>query len=146
MSPSEVKSLSPAGHATFSPTYSHISRVALSPTTEQISLAGQVGAKVDPEGKSPPHIPASLGDQCSLAFANVDTCLAEVGATKADIIQVRQYVVDLLRGGKGQDPERAKRYVEWMGDLRPPSTLLGVAALASPDLVYEIEVVCVVHH
>jgi enamine deaminase RidA (YjgF/YER057c/UK114 family) len=145
MSSSKVETLSPSGHPPFSPTYSHISRVALSPTTEQISFAGQVGAKVDPTGKSPSHIPASLGDQCSLAFANVDTCLAEVGATKADIIQVRQYVVDLLRGGKGQDPERAKRYVQWMGDARPPSTLLGISALAHPDLVYEIEIVCVVH-
>lgn len=30
------------------------------------------------------------------------------------------------------------------GEARPPSTLLGVEILASEELVYEIEVVCVV--
>jgi len=58
---------------------------------------------------------------------------------------VRQYVVNLLRDGQGQDSERAKRYAEWMGGLKPPSTLIGVQALAHKDLFYEIEVVCVVH-
>lgn len=53
-------------------------------------------------------------------------------------------MVDLLQGGKGQDPERAKRYVKWMDGCKPPSTLLGVESLASEKLVYEIEVVAVV--
>jgi enamine deaminase RidA (YjgF/YER057c/UK114 family) len=59
-------------------------------------------------------------------------------------VQVRQYVVNLLRDGQGQDPERAKLYVEWMGESRPPSTVLGVQALVHRDLLYEIEIVCLV--
>lgn len=74
----------------------------------------------------------------------MDKCLAAVGADKTDIVQVRQYVVNLLRDGQGQDPERAKRYVQWMDGARPPSTLLGVQTLARKDLLYEIEVVAVV--
>lgn len=54
-------------------------------------------------------------------------------------------MVDILRGGKGLDPERGRRYVEWMGGLRPPSTLLGVQGLGVEGVVYEVEVVCVVH-
>lgn len=60
-------------------------------------------------------------------------------------MQVRRYVVDLLRGGKGPDPEAPRRYAEWMGGLKPPSTRLGVQALAKEGLLYEIEVVCVVN-
>lgn len=138
-----VESFSPLGLETFSPTYSHISRTALSPISTLISFAGQIGADTSNGNR---NIPSSLAEQCDLAFANVDKCLAAAGARKDDIVQVRQYVVDLLRGGAGQDPERAKRYVAWIGELRPPSTLLGVQALAAPGLLYEIEVVCVVHH
>ncbi|KAF2702921.1 hypothetical protein K504DRAFT_393542, partial [Pleomassaria siparia CBS 279.74] len=82
--------------------------------------------------------------QVSISFANVDKCLEAVGATKGDIIQVRQYIVNLMRDGQGPDPERARLYVEWMGGLKPPSTVLGVQALAVKELLYEIEVVCVV--
>ncbi|OAL44451.1 YjgF-like protein [Pyrenochaeta sp. DS3sAY3a] len=141
---SEVKNFNPANHNTFSPTYSHISRVPISATHSIVSFAGQIG-----HDSATNSIPPTLGEQCSLAFANVDKCLEAAGATKKDIIQVRQYVVGLLKrgeGGRGQDPERAKRYLEWMGDLRPASTLLGVEALANEDLVYEIEVVCVVRN
>lgn len=129
----------PPSHKPFSPTYSHISTISISETHNYVSFAGQVG-----HDSVTNTIPPDLAEQCSLAFSNVDKCLNAVGATKQDIVQVRQYVVDLLRGGKGQDPERAKRYVEWMGGLKPPSTLLGVQALAVEGLLYEIEVVAIV--
>jgi enamine deaminase RidA (YjgF/YER057c/UK114 family) len=132
----------PAGHDTFSPTYSHISRIPISATSTLVSFAGQIG-----HDSATNSIPATLGEQCSVAFANVDKCLAAVGGKKSDIIQVRQYVVGLLKGGeggKGQDPERAKRYLEWIGDLRPPSTLLGVESLANEKLLYEIEIIAIV--
>lgn len=59
---------------------------------------------------------------------------------------MRQYIVNLLNDGRGQDPSRAKLYVEWMGGLKPPSTVLGVNALAHKDLMYEIEVIAVVQN
>lgn len=133
------RNFNPEGQTTFSPTYSHISRVPISSTGTLVSIAGQIG--VDATTGS---IPPTLSEQCQLAFANVDRCLEAAGACKGDIVQVRQYVVDLLRGGQGQDPDRTKLYVEWMGELRPPSTLLGVQALAHRDLLYEIEIVCLV--
>ncbi|KAH7356036.1 Endoribonuclease L-PSP/chorismate mutase-like protein [Pyrenochaeta sp. MPI-SDFR-AT-0127] len=129
----------PPNHDTFSPTYSHISRIPISSSHTLVSFAGQIG-----HDSTTDSIPATLGEQCTLAFANVDKCLEAAGATKRDIIQVRQYVVNLLRGGQGQDPERTKRYLAWIGEHRPPSTLLGVEALANEKLVYEIEIVCLV--
>ncbi|KPI41362.1 uncharacterized protein AB675_8026 [Cyphellophora attinorum] len=133
------QTFNPSSHSPFSPTYSHISRIPLSSTHTLISVAGQVGHNPTTNTTG-----ATLAEQCTIAFANVDKCLAAAGARKEDIVQVRQYVVDLLRGGKGQDPERARLYVEWMGGLKPPSTLLGVEALAREDLKYEIEVIAVV--
>lgn len=139
MSKTDPESFNPPGHPTFSPTYSHISRTPLSSTKTLISLAGQVG--YDSESKT---TGSTLAEQCTIAFKNVDRCLAAAGARKEDIVQVRQYVVNLLRDGKGQDPERARLYVEWMGGLKPPSTLLGVSGLAVPELIYEIEIIAVV--
>lgn len=139
--PAKVEHFNPQTLATFSPTYSHIARTPLSPTSTLVSFAGQVGYNDDTQTTG-----ATLGEQTSIACANVDKCLAAAGARKEDIVSVRHYVVDLLRGGQGQDPERAKAYTAWLGNLRPPATLLGVQALAAPQLLYEIEVVCVVHH
>lgn len=137
--PLSKTNFNPEGQTTFSPTYSHISRVPITPTTTLVSIAGQLGWDA-----TTGVIPPTLASQCSLAFSNVERCLRASGACKHDIIQVRQYVVDLLKNGDDQDPERAKLYIQWMGDLRPPSTVLGVQSLVHKDLLYEIEVVCLV--
>ena len=137
--PAQLSNFNPEGQTTFSPTYSHISRVPITSNATLISIAGQLG--VDATTGS---IPPTLSKQCQLALANADQYLQAAGACKGDIIQVRQYVVNLLRDGQGQDPERAKLYVEWMGDVRPPSTVLGVQALVHRDLLYEIEIICLV--
>lgn len=125
----------PPNHSPFAPTYSHISRVPISSEADLISFAGQIGCD-----SSTDEIPSTLGEQLSIAFANVDTCLKAAGATKKDIVQVRQYVVNL----HPVDPVRAKLYSEWMEGNKPPSTLVGVQSLANEKLVYEIEVICVV--
>lgn len=133
---SKNQTFNPPDHNTWSPTYSHISSIPISATHKLISFAGQVGGD-----SSTRHVPSTLGEQVAVALSNVDKCMAAAGATKADIIQVRQYVVNLLP----QDPVRASLYTQWLGDgIKPPSTLLGVQSLAAPELLYEIEVVAVV--
>ena len=112
-----------------------LSTTPITPTSKLISIAGQVGH--DPVTKT---TPSGLGPQISLALSNLATCLNAAGATKTDIISVRQYVVDMLP----QDPVRAKLYTEWMEGHRPPSTLIGVQSLATRDFLYEIEVMVVV--
>lgn len=138
MSLSKPQYSNPPDHPPFAPTYSHISRVPLSSTTTLISLAGQVG--YDANSKV---IPPNLPNQVTIALYNVDRCLAAAGATKEDIVQVRQYVVKLH---DPFDPKRAAVYSKWIGDAKPPSTLIGVESLASKELLYEIEVMAVVHN
>ena len=129
------ETFNPPNHPPFAPTYSHISRVPISDSATLISFAGQVGAD-----SSTGDIPPTLGEQVKVALANVDTCLTAAGATKKDIVQVRQYVVNL----HPVDSIRGKLYSEWMDGIKPPSTLVGVQSLASEKLLYEIEVVAVV--
>ncbi|BAD58122.1 putative endoribonuclease [Nocardia farcinica IFM 10152] len=75
--------------------------------------------------------------QAARIAANIDTALAAVGASRADIVKETIYVVDYrpeilpailsaLRGESGRPPA---------------STLVGVAALAFPELLLEVEVV-----
>ncbi|PVI02387.1 YjgF-like protein [Periconia macrospinosa] len=140
--PSENLCFNPPGHDTPVPVYSHISSVPISSTHNLVSFAGQIGRD------SSNQVPKTLGAQVSIALANVDKCLDAANATKDDIVQVRQYIVNLLHDRDGAtdvpDPERVKLYAEWMGGRKPPSTVLGVQSLALKEYLYEIEVVCVV--
>jgi enamine deaminase RidA (YjgF/YER057c/UK114 family) len=115
------------------PTYSHISIVSLSSTARLITIAGQVGKTET--GETPPD----FIDQINLALANVGKCLEAANAKVTDIVRVVQYVVKLLP----QDPRRGQAYVRFFGDHTPPSTLVGVEALAEKELLYEIEVTAV---
>lgn len=115
------------------PTYSHISITPLGANTRLITIAGQVGKTQS--GETPPD----FIDQVNLAFENVGKCLEAASASVKDIVRVVQYVVNLLP----QDPRRAQAYVKFFGDHRPPSTLVGVEALAEKELLYEIEVTAV---
>ena len=64
--------------------------------------------------------------------------LAAAGCTPADVVKVNYYVVDLR-------PERlvAIRSLrnDFFADPKPVATLVGVAALFHPDVLFEIEVV-----
>jgi enamine deaminase RidA (YjgF/YER057c/UK114 family) len=77
-----------------------------------------------------------------LALVNLQKCLDAAGAKKTDIVSVRQYIVNLL----DQDFDgRVKLYRQFMEGHTPPSTLIGVQALAARELLYEIEVMAVVN-
>lgn len=132
-------SFNPAGHAPYAPTYSHVSVARLAPTSRLVSLAGQVGHDAA-TATTPPDFPT----QVRVALDNVGRCLAAAGARKADVVSVRQYVVGLGRMPRPEREERARLYLEWMEGNAPPSTLLGVEALADESLLYEIEVTAVV--
>lgn len=135
MASSLPQTFNPASVPAPRPSYSHICTTPLSPTTKLITVAGQIG--IDPTTST---VPASFAAQVSAALTNLGACLAAAGATTRDVVKVTQYVVDY-------DPTeraRASLYGEFMGDHRPPSTLVGVACLAEPELSYEIEAMAVV--
>ena len=116
--------------------YSH---VAVATGSRTIFVAGQVGQ--DATGR-----PAEgLAAQTEQALTNAGIALAAAGASFADVARTTIYVAGLrpevmgeLMAGLGAASAR-------LGLGRPgPTTLIGVASLAAPDLLVEIEVTAVV--
>lgn len=78
-----------------------------------------------------------LAAQTAQALANLKAVLEEAGATPADIVRLRTYVVD-------HSPDKLGPVLgaigAFYGDATPaPNTFIGVAALALPDFLVEIE-------
>ena len=96
-------------------------------------ISGQVG--VDPEGNVAGD---DLESQVTQAFANLKSALDSLGAAPSDIAKITTFVVNYspelrpaLTAGRG----------DFFGDDPPASTLLGVQALAAPQLLVEVEAI-----
>lgn len=94
-------------------------------------ISGQVAARSD---SSP--APAGHAAQADLVVANARIALAAVGAAPQDIVMARVYVVGLT-------PEVMEaampRLFALFDGAQPSLTGVGVAALAAPDLLLEVE-------
>ena len=80
--------------------------------------------------------------QTRAAYENVRAALASAGAEPRDIVRMRTYIVDYT-------PEYLEplgiETAAFFGDHPPPAaTLLGVASLATPEFMIEIEVTAVI--
>jgi enamine deaminase RidA (YjgF/YER057c/UK114 family) len=109
---------------------------AASATGELVFFAGQVA--LDKGGTLVG--PGDFEAQVRQTFANLRLALAEAGCTPAGVLVTRYYVVGLsrerllaIRGSKD----------ELFAGSKPASTLIGVAALANPEALFEVEVVAV---
>lgn len=109
------------------------SHAAKSAGTTTIHCAGQVAWDKDcnlvGEG--------DIFKQAQQALNNLKAVLAAAGATPADVVRMRTYVVD-------HDPEKIPQigaaWAAFFGDAEPaPNTLVGVQALALPGFMIEIE-------
>ena len=113
--------------------YTHL---AVATGSRMVFLAGQVSQ--DAEGTVVGE--GDLAAQAEQALRNVGTALAAVDATFADVAKTTVYVVDWR-------PEKMADLVTGLqraGAGQPgPTTLIGVAALADPRLLVEVEVVAV---
>jgi enamine deaminase RidA (YjgF/YER057c/UK114 family) len=88
--------------------------------------------------------PGDLAAQTEQAFLNVATALAGAGATFADVAKLTVYVVDWEPSKMADFGEGAGRAAARLGvDPTTAATLIGVAALAEPDLLVEIDAVAV---
>ena len=86
----------------------------------------------------PDGVIAGIGDpyvQAQQVIENIASALARVGATLADVIRTRVYLVD----GAHFDAF-ARAHGEAFGDVRPVNTTVVVAELADPRMLIEIEV------
>ena len=81
--------------------------------------------------------PGDVGAQARQALANLKHILAAAGATPADVVRLRIYVV-------GYTPDKLEaigpEIAAFFGSAEPAaSTLIGVQALARPEFLIEIE-------
>lgn len=106
-----------------------------------VFLAGQVARDADgrPVGKG------DLAAQVEQAYLNIGTALTEVGGSFDDVAKLTIYVVDWRPEKMPLLGEGVARAAAAMGvDPVKPITLLGIAALAEPDLLVEVEATAVI--
>jgi len=115
------------------PAYSH---VVVASGKRLIYTAGQVPVNADGRLAGP-----DLEAQAMQAFRNVGLALKGAGADYADVVKITMFVVNYR-------PEHrailGAARAHFFSEAAPPaSTLLGVAALAVPEWLVEIEAVAV---
>ena len=122
------KTYNPDGIAAPAGAYSHAVEAPAGART--LYIAGQIG--VNPDGS----ISDSAEDQADRAWRNIVAILAEAGMGVEDLVRMTTYIT------RAEDAPaiRAVR-TKYLGDYRPASTLLVVAALAQPEYVFELEAV-----
>ncbi len=86
-----------------------------------------------------------LAAQTAQALTNVSLALAAAGAGFADVAKMTIYVVGWRPEMMGDLMQGLGRVADQLGDVPlRPTTMVGVAALASPELLVEFDVVAVV--
>ena len=84
---------------------------------------------------------SDLAAQARQAFRNVQIAVEESGGTMSDVVNLRIYIVD-YRPEKALPVGRVFREF-FFGDIKPASTWVGVAALADPGFLIEVEATAV---
>jgi enamine deaminase RidA (YjgF/YER057c/UK114 family) len=106
--------------------------IEVSGATRTLYCAGQTS--VDGEGQ-PMHA-GNMSAQVDQAFQNLASVLEAAGFTLSDVVRLNYYTTDVDRFFQAQDV--VKRHLGQAGS-QPAGVLLGVARLAFPDLLVEIE-------
>lgn len=111
--------------------YSHVARVS----GELVLIAGQYDS--DAEGHTTTD---DFAQQVENAFANLGKALRSAGLDYPDVAQLRTFIVDHdLAKLEAIGTQVAKLW----GDKPPVQTLTGVAALALPGMLFEVDAVAV---
>ncbi|WP_405796410.1 RidA family protein [Streptomyces sp. NBC_01506] len=109
--------------------YSHTATVPAG--TELVLVAGQYGS--GPDGAV---VSADFAEQVKQTFSNIRVALAAHGLDLSHVVQLRTYVVNHDVGKLGPI---AGAVQEGWGNQPPTQTLIGVASLAAPDVLFEVE-------
>lgn len=115
-------------------------QVAVATGSKLVFIAGQVARDAD-GGRIGEGDLAAQAEQC---YLNIGTALAAVGGSVADVAKLTVYAVDWTPDKMPLLLEGISRATAKLGlTPTPPATLVGVAALAEPDLLVEIEATAV---
>ncbi|GAA2737494.1 RidA family protein [Actinocorallia aurantiaca] len=115
-------------------------QVAVATGSRLVFVAGQVAR--DAEGNRIGE--GDLAAQAEQCYLNIGTALAEVGGSFDDVVKLTVYIVDWTPDKMPLFMEGATRAFTKLGvSPVPPLTGIGVAALAEPDLLLEIEATAV---
>ncbi|MEU4600847.1 Rid family hydrolase [Nocardia sp. NPDC023988] len=111
--------------------YSHVAKVS----GELVLIAGQYDS--DAQGHTTTD---DFAGQVERAFANLGTALRSAGLDYGDVAQLRTFIVE-------HDLDKltvlGKQIAQIWGERPPTQTLLGVAALALPGMLFEVDALAV---
>ncbi len=104
--------------------------------TRELFLAGQTAMS----GDGQPQHAGDMGAQLAMALDNIEAVLQGAGMALTNIVRLNIYTtdVDALSENQGVFAERLGAV-----GVTPPGTLLGVARLAFPELMVELEATAV---
>ena len=106
--------------------YSH--QIEITGVKRWLVLSGQVGMLVDGT------LPYDPIEQFRVTLDNIHKNLQAAGMEIHDLVKLTIYLV-----GEIDTDKRRETLAEWMGGHAPCSTLIYVAALATPDIKVEID-------
>lgn len=115
-------------------------QLSIAQGSRMVFLSGQVAR--DADGR--PVGGGDLAAQVEQAYLNIGRALAEAGGSFDDVAKLTVYVVDWRPEKMDLLGDGISRAAATLGvDLVKPITLLGIAALAEPDLMVEVEAIAV---
>jgi len=110
--------------------------VTIEGTGKMILLGGKAGLTADG------FIPETLAEQSKLTWENIDLALEAAGATREDVVEIQIFIVDLANVDPNPAYEDVRNF--FPAGHKPVSMVIGVSALAIPELKLEINVRAVV--
>ena len=98
---------------------------------DHIAVTGTVATN---ETGKPLH-PGDAAAQTRVAIDRIERALGELGASLADVVRTRIYVVDIARDWEAIGRAHGERFNE----IRPATTMVEVSGLIDPGFLVEIE-------